>query len=144
MNDGSLFDKNSSMQLSEDQICSLVKVLETLRTSGVAENDERYLTLLRLLKSQNLDDTNTLPLKENHLESNSTLSTGDIEKLQLEIAAYRLLSRNVPLSQKLLSSLCPSIQFNPLQSDTPISYPLDLIVQSKLESRLQELQCKYL
>uniref|UniRef100_A0A7S4HP67 HSA domain-containing protein n=1 Tax=Vannella robusta TaxID=1487602 RepID=A0A7S4HP67_9EUKA len=115
-------------------------------STGVSVDDPGVHCLLRLLKAQDLSFLQTsLPALSHNI--NGPLSSEQLQTLKTEISAYRNLSRNIPLTPEVYRHLAPA-QAN-MSSNLPpsiaskqngMNFPLDLLVQAKLEARLRELQ----
>lgn len=134
--------KSIQLSLSNHQILSLVQSAERLISNGVNTEDPGFRCLLGILKAQDLSFLNSSqPMVTENI--NSSLSRDQLNTLKLEICAYRKLSRNIPLSPELMGQLYPDYDnsFPPTYSQG-INYPIDLLVQAKLEARLRELQSK--
>eukprot|EP00124_Ichthyophonus_hoferi_P003625 Ihof_evm2s327 gene=Ihof_evmTU2s327 len=101
----------SVLNITDDQILQVQKALIELKAQGKGLDDPRYRLLLRILKSQDWDDTNE-PTRTNQLtrESISTLASpangnhlveDESNQLRSQLRMYRLLTRDLPIDQNV-------------------------------------------
>ena len=108
--------------LNEEQIWGCLDALDAMKDKGLMD-DKRYHMLLALLAAQDLskvflESRGRGKLLEGAVPAavstniNCTLEPKSLLQLQLQIASYRKLSRNVPVSPAVLSTLRPSCKEN--------------------------------